>query len=461
MESKKEFEVRLTDLDVKDKVVDDTDDADELNESDDDFSLFLEKTKKIKKEPENKKELIIKYLKYLGINKLNLTSISDIKFQVKNIIEKEDIEYCGIFESDINEDGIDEYFMRLLMKEHNIVKIIDFTLVRNLAAEGYWNKIQLYKDKHNKHYIFRSAISRKELRSEPDDEYLYRSFNENLKHMILYFLLKYYYPHIKYKIVPEIYYFGLYKNSKTGEKTFITCMEVGNMTLEDYFVSMPTNYPEMRRVLFTIFRSLELLNDLRLDFKHGDLKSNNILMTTKNKPIIIDFGKSRFRLDDLLFEIADDPSAYYDNPYMNVTHDVMQLISSLFIPKEMSLIIKKSSPNKEDYKIDVYEIIKFVKNINSYILEGPVMEKLIKDRYKILFIPYNKFYLQFTIANGVDLNELKEYIPGINLIIRSTEFAENLGIIDIEDEKIFDKYEKKYLKYKLKYLRLKAKLHFR
>ena len=127
----------------------------------------------------------------------------------------------------------------------------------------------------------------------------------------------------------------------------------------------------------------------------------------------------------------------------------------------MSLIIKKSSPNKEDYKIDVYEIIKFVKNINSYILEGPVMEKLIKDRYKILFIPYNKFYLQFTIANGVDLNELKEYIPGINLIIRSTEFAENLGIIDIEDEKIFDKYEKKYLKYKLKYLRLKAKLHFR
>ena len=78
--------------------------------------------------------------------------------------------------------------MRLLMKEHNIVKIIDFTLVRNLAAEGYWNKIQLYKDKHNKHYIFRSAISRKELRSEPDDEYLYRSFNENLKHMILYFL---------------------------------------------------------------------------------------------------------------------------------------------------------------------------------------------------------------------------------------------------------------------------------
>ena len=62
---------------------------------------------------------------------------------------------------------------------------------------------------HNKHYIFRSAIKKKERRPEPADEYLYKSFEENLKHMILYFLLKYHYSHIKYKIVPEIYYFGL------------------------------------------------------------------------------------------------------------------------------------------------------------------------------------------------------------------------------------------------------------
>jgi hypothetical protein len=234
-------------------------------------------------------------------------------------------------------------------------------------------------------------------------------------------------------------------------------MEVGNITLGDYFETIPTNYPEMRRVLFTIFRSLEIFNDLGLDFKHGDLKYNNILMTTENKPMIIDFGKARFKLDDLLFEINDDMSAHYDNPYINVTHDIMQLLSSLFISKRRSLLISEQSSNKDDYIIDVYEIFNFVRNKNSYLLEGDIMEKIMNDRYKQLFIPYQNFYLKYRIANGVDLNELSKYAPGINLIIRSSDLAFNLGIADIEDEKIFDKYEKKYLKYKLKYIRLKNK----
>ena len=213
----------------------------------------------------------------------------------------------------------------------------------------------------------------------------------------------------------------------------------------------------MRRVLFTIFRSLEIFNDLGLDFKHGDLKYNNILMTKENKPMIIDFGKSRFKLDDLLFEINDDTSAHYDNPYMNVTHDIMQLLCSLFIPKRRSILISEQSSNKDDYIIDVYEIFNFVRNKNSCILEGDIMEKIMTDRYKQLFVPYPNFYLKFRMANGVDLNELTRYAPGINFIIRSNDLALNLGMGDIEDEKIFDKYEKKYLKYKLKYIKLKNK----
>ena len=431
----------------------------DYDDSDEYFDFFMKEAKKMKTiEPENKKELILKYLKYLGLNKISLTSAIDIRNHVKDIIEKEDIEYCGLFQSKINLDRtVDETHMRLFVKENKHFKIVNFTLVRNLTAEGYWNKIQLYKDSENKHYIFRSAINRKERRSEPDDEYLYKSFDENLKHMILYFLLKYYYPHIKYRIVPEVYYFGLYVNQETNDKTFITCMEVGNITLGDYFETIPTNYPEMRRVLFTIFRSLEIFNDLGLDFKHGDLKYNNILMTKENKPMIIDFGKSRFKLDDLLFEINDDTSAHYDNPYMNVTHDIMQLLCSLFIPKRRSILISEQSSNKDDYIIDVYEIFNFIRNKNSYVLEGNVMEKIMNDRYKQLFIPYQNFYLKFRMTNGVDLNELSRYAPGINFIIRSSDLALNLGMGDIEDEKIFDKYEKKYLKYKLKYIKLKNK----
>jgi hypothetical protein len=425
--------------------------------SNEEFCLLSDKIKKMSKlEPKNIKELITKYLSILGLHNFKLKSIEDIKSQVKNIIESENIEYCNKFESQFKLDGtIDERNINLTMKVRDSnTEIKKFTLIRDLSGLGYWNKIKLYKDENNKHYIFRSAVNRKEWAREPDDEYLYRSFNENLKHVILYFLLKYNYPHIKYKIVPEIYYFGLYKNPKTNEKTFITCMEVGTMTLDEYFESIPTNYPEIQRVLFTVFRSLELLNDLGLEFKHGDLKYNNILMSNKNKPLIIDFGRSRFKLDDLLFEINDDMSTHYEDPYINVTHDMMQLLCSLFILKKDVEYTLTRSKNKKDYIIDIYEIFKFVKNKNSYILESEVMEKIMKDKYKEYYIPFQSFYL------AVDLNVLKEYAtPGISLKITSSELAENLGLVDIEDEVIFDKYEKKYLKYKLKYLKLKRKLN--
>ena len=85
------------------------------------------------------------------------------------------------------------------------------------------------------------------------------------------------------------------------------------------------------------------------------------------------------------------------------------------------------------------------------------MEKVMQDRYKQLFIPYQNFYLKYKMANGVDLNLLIKYAPGINFIMRSDELAINLGIYDMDDDKIFDKYEKKYLKYKTKYLKLKNK----
>ena len=231
-------------------------------------------------------------------------------------------------------------------------------------------------------------------------------------------------------------------------------MEVGNRTLGEYFECIATNYTEIKRVLFTVFRSLELLNDLGLEFKHGDLKYNNILMSNKNKPLIIDFGKSRLKLDDLLFEITDDPSTYYKDPYINVTHDMMQLLCSLFLLKKEAPYSFTMSTNKNDYIIDIYEIFKFVKNKNSYILESEVMEKIMKDKYKKLYIPFQAFY------TGVDLNVLKEYAtPGISLKITSCELASNLGLTDIQDEVIFDKYEKKYLKYKTKYLNLKKKLN--
>lgn len=401
----------------------------------------------------NKKELLFVYLKNLGLNKMNLASIETIRKSVKDIIEKNEVEYSGIFESHGDNN------LRFYTKKGTTVDIVNFTFIRNLSVEGSYNKIQLYKDSNNKQYIFRSALKKKELKSEADDEYLFRSFFENLKHFILYFLLKYYTPYNKYKIVPEVYYFGLYKNIETDEQTFITCMEMGRKTLGDYFVDINTNYQEMRNILFTIYRSLEFLNLIGLNFKHGDLKYNNILMSNKYKPMIIDFGKSSFILDDLNFGL-DDSSAQYDNPYINITHDMMQLLCSLFIPKEVSLIGLEQSQNIDDYKINVYEIFKF-NGSSNYILNSNVMRCVIKEKYGRLYIPYTNFYISSQKLKGVNLIEFKRKIPYIDLTITSSELASKLNITETDDEKIFDKYEKKYLKYKKKYIILKNKYNMK
>lgn len=423
--------------------------------TDDDFDILLTRIRMIPRtEPTDKKELVEKYLNAIGLNNFKLDTLENIKKQVKNIIDEVNTDLCALFKYGKTHSGAMNYDKLILFqKEKSHHKIVIFELVNNLAADGYWNQIKLYKDTSGKQYIFRMAVKRKELLSENEDEYLFRSFNENLKHMILYFLLKYFFPEHKYKIIPEIYYFGLFHDEITNEKTFITVMEIGNTTLGKYFESMPTNYPEMKRILFTIYRSLELLNDIGLNFKHGDLKYNNILMNYENKPMIIDFGKSKLQLDDLIFEDINDISAKYEDPYMNVAHDMMQLLCSLFLPKEPSLMMRDASSDENDYIINVYEIFNFVKNNSTFILEGDVMKKIIFNKYGRLFIPYINFYRSG--LGGVNLNILSKMNPTISFVMRSSEFAKNLGIVDIEDDKIFSKYEKKYLKYKIKYFKLK------
>jgi serine/threonine protein kinase len=422
--------------------------------SDEDFEIFLKRIKETKiSEPTIKKELVEKYLNDLGLQNFKLNTTDKIRKQVKNIIDATDTNFCGIFRYPKKPNGeINFNKLNLFQKNKSHHMIISFELIKDLSEEGFWNKIQLFRDKLGKEYIFRSAIKKKEMISEKEDAYLFRSFNENLKHMILYFLLKYFYPDKKYKIIPEIYYFGLLVNPVTEEKTFVIAMEKENLTLGDYFKSMPTNYLEMRKKIFVIYRALELLNDLGLNFKHGDLKYNNILLNDEYKPMIIDFGKSSLQLDDLIFD-ENDFSTKYENPYMNVTHDIMQLLCSLFIPKVPKIIMSEDSRKIEDYIIDVYQIFIFCKNKNNFILNAETMKKIIMYKYCALFIPYTKFYLGS--RRGVDLNNLLKENPSITIIMRSDELAEELNLTDVEDEYIFSKYEKKYLKYKTKYLELK------
>jgi thiamine kinase-like enzyme len=398
-------------------------------------------------EEENKKNLVSKYLKYLGLKNFNLCSMETIKAQIKSIIEDNDNNNCSYFRDSgfcINDKGEKSKIMSLFYIIDKKINSIDFCFIKQVEGE-YINKIEIYKNLiNNKYYIFRSAqiVETQHYKNE----YLYNSFMEFLKHIILYFLLKYHYPDTKYKIIPEIYHFGKYRNPTTKQITFITVMELGNITFGDYFEHNSTNYIEIKKKLFTIFRSLELLNDLGLNFKHGDMKFNNIIMTETNKPLLIDFDKATFIFDDLFFDDHNQTSEFYEYKkneglcfgYLNVTHDMMQLLSSFELLKT-----RDTSGNIVSF-FDM-EIFNFD---NNYVLSN-------KNMKKIGIYNYTNYYNSGDLNQGISLVKLQKKYKDIRFTIRSVEFAKILEIDDFEDNKIFDKYIKKYLKYKIKYIKLK------
>jgi serine/threonine protein kinase len=389
---------------------------------DNELDEILKKIYSVKKSID-KKEYITNCLNDIGLYDLKLDTIENINCKIKQIITDIDIKNCAIFKKMyLNNTGKEK--MGLFLKDGSTQRIIQFDFINDLLTKGHWNKIQLYRDNTGKEYIFRCAIKKKELQCETEDEYLFRSFYENLKHMVLYYILKYHNLDKQYKVIPEIYYFGIYCDTSTNEKTFITVMEKGEQTLGDYFMTKPLDYNEMCKKLLMVYKTLELFNNLGLNFKHGDLKYNNILIND-NVPVLIDFGNSHLQLDDLILEPSNNFSAHYNNPKLNITHDMMQLLSSLFIPKKISFDTNISN-DINDYMINVYKIFSFKKNKNKFIMDGDVMKKIILNKCNKLFITHNCFYR--TMMGGFNLNNLVKEFPNISFTITYDELAENLEI---------------------------------
>ena len=321
-----------------------------------------------------------------------------------------------------------------------------FTFKQYLSA-GSFNKTDIYIDKttHDyKEYIFRSSTS-----STFEDQF--KSFYENLKHIILYIIIRKRLGNIKF--IPQPYHFGLKKDVSTGKITLYMIMEKGKSTLGDYIEKTTLSTEQIKKLVFSIYCDLYELSFLSikvgdistiLKFKHNDFKFNNLVVSESGSPLIIDFGFSQFTLTDagktIKFVSCEAiNSIYYEtepNGY-NVIHDMLQLLASFnFI-------------TKPGFK--PFEILKFTNNPGSNILDTDVIVSILKSLYGSQSVNARALFKQF--YDVFNLRTIR--YPAYTIEITPSELADNIGLTLAD--RIIDKFEIKYRKYKMKYLNLIAK----
>jgi len=385
-------------------------------------------------------------LKKFGLNKIKLGTFDELKAQFRTLVDNP-LNFAtfkeGVIVDAIGSKSIE--YNRIKSDGSTERKIFTF---KKFLSSGSFNKTDIYIDKTTrdyKEYIFRSSTS-----SSFDDQF--KSFYENLKHIILYIIIRKRLGNIKF--IPQPYHFGLKKES-TGKITLYMIMEKGKITLDEYIEKTTLSTEHIKKLVFSIYCDLYDLNSLcikdgdistMLKFKHNDFKCNNLVVSEIGAPLIIDFGLSRFTLTDsgksinfTSCEPVSIKSIYYttNNGY-NVIHDILQLIASFnFI-------------SKPGFK--PFEILKFINNKGSNILDTDIIIPIINSQfgpaastYSILF---RFFYYEFDLRK---INHVR------TIEITPSDLAYNIGLT--LDDRIIDKFEKKYKKYKIKYLNLVNKFN--
>jgi len=383
----------------------------------------------------------------------------------------------------------------------------EFKFVKELTS-GSFNKVSLYSYNGNE-YIIREASFDTTSKLDPITQQFF-AFYENLKHLILYILIKKEIGDVK--LIPIPYLIGFYNGGKNDIKS-IMIMEKGGTTLSNYFQNIineeqeieiglnnkitptyPNSFLNIKIYLLNIYHYLYLIDTiLKINFKHNDLKCNNIVVSINSKqaPLIIDFGFSEFIIDNIRYDnnqrhIGEkqivknskgqdlDYLETKENPY-NIVHDFIHLISSLYFIKIIDFIKSYKIGNEEYKNIDVIDLFKFAHNQNSNILDsdnlkhylGFIYTKFIELNYNIkgMIIKPDDLPKLYKIFYDHISSDLHDYILKYPKISDSDEFnmtininpyklAHNLGL----KFSIFDfEYEQKYLKYKMKYMKLKNK----
>lgn len=271
---------------------------------------------------------------------------------------------------------------------------------------------------------------------EEIDNALYFAFLDCVKTIVLYSFTNSF---VGEKIMPDIYNFGFcYKTEQ-----FYLMMESipgrSDVFIDSYFSI--DKIVDVNSFIINIYRKLEMLNSYGLQFRHGDLKYNNVLVHSKNQPLFIDFSFTSFKIPgtSIYFEsqeiegkkILNFHNNYFDDDKynvvncdkLNITHDLILFIMSLYcmtcFPSkfEMSLLMKSSNP------------------LYNFILDGYTLYNYIEKKYKISsrtdFIRNNIIhYLYFENSNSIDIvRDSKNGFMDFNIKILFT-YADLLKYVD-------------------------------
>jgi serine/threonine protein kinase len=390
---------------------------------------------------------IEKYLENFGLKNFNLNSGLDVWALTTHLLTDET--NFGTFTT--LADGDIEYKWTL----PNGSEIIKKYKIEDSGREsGGENQIKICTDNAtNKKVVLRNNIS------ETNEV----SLVENIKHYILYILTELYLGGKEYIVQP--FYIGLGKINDTT-KIFIT-MEKGDTNLLDKFNGMDREVSKLGLII-PITKSLsEILNELnqiktlpddetsKINFKHGDLKLNNIIINSGDCIKLIDFGISQFEIKNDNGVIQKFPThynyiesrgsslithnpIYYSNYKLNITHDLLMFISSLnLVYSNICIIFDLSEENN----------IFHGRNMCAYFRKhfGDPNNKSL----------YNEFYkASFDIKNDMLKNNiLTDSLKYSDIIWDNSEIFVTDFTRDSTDEFM------KYLKYKAKYLHLKNKIN--
>jgi hypothetical protein len=418
----------------------------DLNQTFDVEDKFIEENEKV-----NLFELIETAFRSFGINNFklgNYTEMFDSFMEFLNDDKKtNDISAIKIpydasklIYTRIKSDGTKE------KKTYNFIKFL---------GKGTYNRTEIYEDEVGTKIIVRRSdlFNNWSLDKEVKNN-IFLSFFENIKHIILYIMIR---KKIgNYKFIPKPYFLGIDKDPRVFQVIMI--MELGTMTLQKYIENNITNHELIKKQIFSIYYDLDKL--AIFNFRHGDFKCNNIVLSNKLNPLIIDFGFCSFELEDeltgrkILFPSEKTNQVYYDlnmYPHYAQVHDILQLLSSFNF-------IENFDPNIF-IPIALFRYNKL--NVKNYLLE----EKYIREVFNDLAY-HNEYdfdlYKSFYTERDFDLTTVHQYYldkRGINLrvYIEPLDLASNIGL-NISDY-LIENYEKKYLKYKRKYLSLLDKIN--
>jgi tRNA A-37 threonylcarbamoyl transferase component Bud32 len=418
---------------------------------------------------DSKISVIQKGLREFGLKKINITDHDSINNYFDEIIKnpKQLSDYINEFSFD-NGKLIYKYKNS---KNEDSQKI--FELGDNISA-GSYNQIGKCTDETGKEYVVRISINQ----SIKDQK---TSFYENIKHCILYILIRNYIGNIKF--IPQIYYIGIRKTSR-GTFEIMCIMENAGPTLKDSITSF--KYEDVQQICLMIYNSLFLIEDkLRINFKHNDLKCNNILISSEKKPIIIDFGFTVFKVEDIwfgsLYKGTHEFYLYPKNYGYNIVYDMIHLFTSLYLtnypePYKIFTFKKNKGTNILDSTVLIrYLEKKFIKwkyDDKTYILRDDSLhcplhnldaesKQYLQKRFKTFYsygnynLAKDKSMLPHKIGVNADGTSIySDGISDVSIFITPTELADNIGI-PLPGDDYYDKFEIKYRKYKAKYLKLK------